>query len=307
MASWQSHAFGLLTRLTLKPAMRAGSSVEGLRTTANRFNALLGALPSGTRLKSIEPGPFTAEWVSVPESDPRRVLLHFPGGAFIMRIPPAQRSLVARICQQARARALLVHYRLAPEDPFPAGLEDCLTAYHYLLDQGVGPENIVIGGESAGGCMVLTTLLSLRDRGHTLPAGAYALSPVADLSEPGVGSRSDNRWLDAMLPLNKTLDIRGLYLGVHQEMRRHPHVSPVFGDYTGLPPLLLQVGSTETLRDDSVRVAAKARAAGVTVEVEIWEDMPHVWQLAPFLPESKRAIGRLGEFIRRHTLALEPR
>jgi acetyl esterase/lipase len=245
-----------------------------------------------------------ADWISVPESDPRRVILHLPGGAFLVRSPSVHRALLARLCRQARARALLVHYRLAPEDPFPAGLEDCVSAYRFLLEQGIRPEQIVIGGDSAGGALALSTLLALRDDAVPLPAGAYLLSPVTDLTEHHEGSRRENRWLDPMLiPGRQTM--RLMYVEGNESLLRHPHVSPAYGDYSGFPPLLFQVGDTEILRDDSVRVAEKARAAGVSAEVEIWKGVPHVWHALAFLPEAERALSRIGEFARSCTAAID--
>jgi acetyl esterase/lipase len=166
MASWQASLVSLLYRLTAKSALRSNGSIESLRRQMERFSSVLGKLPADARVEPVQFPTFEADWISVPESDPRRVILHFPGGAYIMRFPTIHRALAARICRQARARALLVHYRLAPEDPYPAGLRDCMTAYRALLDQGVPASHIVIGGDSAGGGMALSSLLALPTRAH---------------------------------------------------------------------------------------------------------------------------------------------
>ncbi len=302
MASWQAELVGVMFRLTLKPLLRANTSVESLREGVALICKKFGSLPPGARVEQVELGAFTAEWVTVPGYDPRRVVLYLPGGAYIMRIPAAQRPLAAGLSSEGRARSLLVNYRLAPEDPFPAGLRDCVDAYRYLLELGIKPEHIVIGGESAGGGMTLSTLLMLRDEDLPLPAGAFCMSAVTDLNDLAIGSRLENRWLDPALPHARGVDMRQMYVNNRVELLGHPHVSPVYGDYRGMPPLLFQVGSTEILRDDSIRVAEQARAAGVRVEVEVWERMPHGWHLAPFVPETRRAVARLGEFIRGCTL-----
>ncbi len=295
-----------MCRLTLKPLMSGNMSVESLRRTAALLDrGMTASLSPGVQIEQVEFDAFTAEWLTVPDCNPRRVMLFLPGGGYVTHTPLSQRrSLAARICGEARARSLLVNYRLAPEDPFPAGLHDCLSAYRYLLGHGIRPEHIVIGGESTGGGMALSTLLMLRDEGLPLPAGAFCISPVTDLSDIVTGSREENRWADPAVSFALAKELFGLYLNNRIDLMSHPHVSPVYGDYRGMPPLLFQVGSTEILRDDSIKVAEQARAAGVWVEVEIWERMPHVWHLVPFLPETRRAVARLGEFIRRCTLEL---
>jgi acetyl esterase/lipase len=308
MASWQANAISVILRIAGKSALRVATpsdeSVAALRRRMLQFNDTLSRLPPDTVVEPIQLPCCDADWISVPESDPRRVILHFPGGAFCVRSPSMHRAFVARLCREARARALLVHYRLAPEDPFPAGLQDCITAYQMLLDQEINPNNTVIGGDSAGGAMALSSLLKLRDDGQPLPAGAYLISPVADLTEAAEGSREENRWLDPVLtPVRRQLS--RAYVGGDESLLDHPYVSPVFGDFAGFPPLLFQVGSTEILRDDSVRVAEKARAVGVTAEVEIWEGVPHVWHAMPFVPEADRALAAIGEFIRSRTLAID--
>ncbi len=309
MASWQANAVSLLLRIMSKSALQArpnisGESVLALRQRIKQFDEVLGKIPPDARIEPVRLPSCDADWISVPESDPRRVIVHVPGGAFCLRSPRMHRALVARLCREARARALLVYYRLAPEDPFPAGLRDCITAYRILLKQGVTPDRIVIGGDSAGGGMTLSSLLALKEDATPLPAGAYLISPAADLTGEDEGSRGENRWLDPMLTPG-VLKLCQLYLGGDASLLRHPHVSPLFGDFTGLPPLLSQVASTEILRDDSVRVAEKARAAGVPAEVEIWEGLPHVWHAISFLPESDRALSKIGEFVRSCTLAID--
>jgi acetyl esterase/lipase len=209
-----------------------------------------------------------------------------------------ERAMLARLCTVANARARLVFYRLAPEHPFPAGHEDSVGAYLQLLDLGIAADRIVLSGISAGGGMALGVLLALRDRGVPMPAGAILMSPLTDLTDPHDGSRVSNAVRDPVLSHKRGVEMRAMYVGGAAEKMVHPYVSPAFGDFTGLPPLFFQVGSTEILLDDSRRCAARARAAGVRAECEVWKEMPHGWQGLPFGSESQRAIEHCADFVR---------
>ena len=208
--------------------------------------------------------------------------------------------MVTGICRAANAQARLVHYRLAPEHPFPAGHDDCVGAYRQLLELGIAPDRIVLSGISAGGGLVLGVLMAVRDAGLPMPAGAVALSPVADLVAltERTGSSATNARRDAVIAVGSSENMAEMYVGSEPERRAHPYVSPALGEFTGLPSLYFQVGSTEILLDQSTRSGEKARAAGVSADVEIWPDMPHGWQAMSYLPESSRAIDRIGDFFR---------
>ncbi len=300
MVSWQTRTANLLGRLTIRQSLRRKFSVAEMRERILLMERFFPDVPAGMRIDQA-PGlsHCAADWLT-PESGPtERVILHFPGGAFLTRFVRAERLLLARLCRSANARGRLVFYRLAPEHPYPAGLDDCLEAYQQLLELDVAPEHIIISGMSAGGCLALALLLRLRDQNLPLPAGAVLMSPAADLTEESdTGSRIENAPFDAVLSLERGDDIRRLYLGGQVELVNHPYVSPVLGDFSGLPPLLFQVGSKEILLDDSQRCAERARAAGVRAEVEVWDRVPHGWQALSFAPESGRAIDRLADFIR---------
>jgi acetyl esterase/lipase len=188
-----------------------------------------------------------------------------------------------------------------PEHPFPAGHEDGLGAYRQLLDLGIAPDRIVVSGLSAGGGLALGVLLAIRDRGWPLPAGVIAMSPLTDLTDTHQNSsRVTNARRDAVLSLAKGHALRDMYVGGDAALYTHPYTSPVFGDYTGTPPVLFQVGSTEIMLDDSRHAAERIRATGGSAEVEIWEGMPHGWQGLPFIPDAQRALERLADFIRMH-------
>ena len=296
MVSWQTKALNLVLHHTIKKVMSGSGTVQETR----RFIEAKGAprLPPGVTMKPVRANAFRGDWLRTPESTDERTLLYLPGGGFMLPASAQVPLLLARINREAGTRALLVHYRLAPEHPFPAGLEDCLAAYRHLLDLGTDPKSIVIAGDSAGGGLTLSTLLALRDDGDPLPGGAVVISPFTDFSFGGE-SRFANARHDPMMSPDGVGNMNALYLD--DALHDNPLVSPVFGDFSGLPPTLAQVGSTEILLDDTRRVGERARAQGVDFEVEVWDEVPHVWHVWAFLPESKAATTRIAKFIREHT------
>jgi monoterpene epsilon-lactone hydrolase len=301
--SWQARVMNGFTRTTMKPLMRFGS-VESMRSMTARFDAQQASrLPEDITARAVDKEDYEGEWVSINRKRPKKVMLYFPGGGFIMRMATQHKGFVAKICRAANTRALIVHYRLAPEVPFPGGLEDCLAAYHDLLSQGIEPGNITLAGDSAGGGLVLSTLLALRDEGTPLPANAIVLSPLADLTYSGQ-SRKFNKHKDPMLPTHRSSEMHQLYIG--EALPEDRFISPVFADFDGLPPILGQVGSTEILLDDTVRAAEQARAAKVPFFLEIWNEMPHVFPIFGILPEAQVAIDRMARFINTSKLETLP-
>jgi acetyl esterase/lipase/hemerythrin-like domain-containing protein len=299
--SWQAQVMNLCTRSFMKPMMRYGS-VEGMRGMLDRVDSQgERLLPEDVSARLVKKKGYEGEWVRIAGKRPRKTILYFPGGGFIMRTPTQHKGMVAKICREANAKALIVHYSLAPEIPFPGGLEDCLAAYHDLLDSGIKAEDITVAGDSAGGGLVLSTLLALRDEGTELPGNAIVLSPLADLTYSG-GSREFNKDKDPMLPTHRASQMHELYIG--EALPEDRFISPVFADFDGLPPILGQVGSTEILLDDTVRAAAKAEECGVPFFLEVWEQLPHVFPMFGVLPEAQVAIERMAEFI--NTNKLDP-
>jgi acetyl esterase/lipase len=299
MVSWQTTTASLLSRLTVKQLLQRDVPVARLRRQVGAIERLFAEHPPGFEVARNDPLPHCdAEWLRASGNRTDRVILHFPGGAYVARLPNMERAMTARLCTAANAHARLVFYRLAPEHPFPAGHDDCVGAYRQLLDLGVAPDRIVVSGISAGGGMALGVLLALRDRGLPLPAGAVLMSPLTDLTDPHDGSRLANAVRDAVLSHKRGIEMRAMYVGGIPGNMIHPYVSPVFGDFTGLPPLFLQVGRTEILLDDSRRCAELARAAGVAADLEVWKEVPHGWQGLPFGPESQSAIEHCADFIR---------
>ncbi|HVN63094.1 MAG TPA: alpha/beta hydrolase, partial [Candidatus Binataceae bacterium] len=206
------------------------------------------------------------------------------------------RALAGRISRASAARVLLIDYRLAPENPFPAAVEDAVAGYKWLLAQGQKPARLAIAGDSAGGGLTVAALVAIRDAKLPLPAAGVCLSPWVDLE--GVGeTMTSNDATDPMVHKEPLVDMAKLYLGGKDP--RTPLAAPLYADLAGLPPMLIQVGGAETLLDDSRRIAERARKAGVNVTLEPWDDMIHVWQMfAPILDEGQKAIERIGEFVR---------
>lgn len=292
--SWQAAALNVMLRSTIKRAFTSMDTSTAKRLAA--FTARTRRAPDGIRLIKVPNKPFHAEWVRPigAREIPRRTILYLPGGGFILPATTMHIAMLGRLARLAKARGLMVHYRLAPDHPFPAGLNDAVAAYRYLLDTGVSPKDIVIAGDSAGGCLTLSLLLALRQQNLPMPAGGAILSALSDLNFVAP-SRTYNKWRDPMLPTGSSSGFFEFY--ARNASKDDPLVSPIYGDYHGFPPMFAQVGSTEILIDDTLLIARKARAQGVEFDVEVWEGMPHVWQMAQFLPESRRALVRIATFL----------
>jgi acetyl esterase/lipase len=291
-------AIELLMRMTMKRVKPGGVSVDGLRRVMATLDGRLGKEDRHARIGRQRCDQVPAEWLDVPESAPERVILYLHGGAFAFRLPKLQTAMVARWCRSLGARALMPRYRLAPENPFPAGADDCLAAYRWLLEHCGDPNHIVVAGDSAGGNLTLVTLQRARDAGLPMPAAAVCISPAVDFSLSG-RSAVVNEEADPVFTAKLLRWFGELYLS-EPELYMNPGVSPLVGDFTGLPPLLFQVGTKEMLLDDSTRAAAKAHAAGVSVQLDVFDRMPHVFQAIPQYAETRIADANLFEFLARH-------
>ena len=240
----------------------------------------------------------SAAWIVPSEAVTERVILYAHGGSYNSGSITSHIPLTSNIALAAKARLLAIDYRLAPEHPFPAALEDALSAYRWLLAEGIPPRQIAVAGDSAGGGLALALLLALRDGELPLPACAACLSPWTDLTCSGE-SWAKNARADFMLKRIPTVKSAQIYLGSTDP--RTPLASPLFGDLTNLPPILMQVGSNEIILSDSTQFAEKARSAGVDVTLDVWKDMQHEWQYAAsLLPEGRQAIARIGKFVSQH-------
>ena len=252
--------------------------------------------PADIRCEKVDAGGVPAEWTSAPGSSRDHVILYLHGGGYCIGSINSHREIVGRIARASGARALSVDYRLAPEHPFPAAVDDATAAYRWLLAQGADPTRMVIAGDSAGGGLTVATLLALRDGGQPLPAAAVCISPWTDLENTGesMTSKAD---VDPIVTKDRLDKMAAAYCGSTDV--RHPLVSPIYADLSGLPPLLIQVGTWETLLDDATRLTERAQAAGVDVTLEQWDEMIHVWHaFAAMTPEAQQAIDRVGEYVR---------
>jgi acetyl esterase/lipase len=256
-------------------------------------------LTVGAKSERVDAGGVRAEWITAPGAAADRSILYLHGGGYVLGSIHSHRDMCERLSRAAQARVLALDYRLAPENPFPAAVEDATTAYRWLLKQGLDPRRIAIAGDSAGGGLTFATLLALKGAGDPMPACATPLSPWVDLE--GLGdSMTTKASEDPMVHKPLVAEMAKTY--VPSGDVRNPLAAPLYGDLRGLPPLLIQVGARETLLDDAVRIADKAKKAGVEVEVEVWPGQIHVWQIfASRLDEGEQAIQKLGAFIRKHT------
>lgn len=276
---------------------------ENIPIMRTLLDAAAGRLPYETRVDEIADAGVPAEWVRCGDVDPDERLLYLHGGAYISGSRISHRALAARISRAAGTSVLLIDYRLAPEYPHPAALEDSTRALAFMGENGPnGPgraRHTFLGGDSAGGGLALATLLSVRDMGTRMPDAAVTFSAWTDLAMTGDSFRS-RAAIDPMLTADLAHPSAALYIGGGDA--RHPGISPLYGDLRGLPPLLLQVGDEEILLDDTIRFAARARAAGVDVVEDVWPEMFHVFQaFASMLPEGKEAIAKVGAFLSRWT------
>lgn len=254
----------------------------------------------GVTVTPVMAGEIPAGWLA-PDGDlSGAVIYYLHGGGYVFGAMTTYRDLLTRLTRLTRARALWLDYRLAPECPFPAAVDDALAGYRWLLEQGVAPERIVIAGESAGGGLALATMLAARDADLPLPAGAALMSPWTDLT--GLSATAITR-----------ADVDPMLVGAHigeggrRYLRdadpRHPLASPLYADLQGLPPLLIHVGDCEVLLDDSRKLAERARQAGVAVTLRVWDGMFHAFPIFAFLPEAREAIEEMAEFVTARVLA----
>lgn len=252
--------------------------------------------PPDVKVERVNAPVAPAEWLRPPSAEPGRVVLYLHGGGYVIGSPRSHRHLAAAIASAAGASALLLDYRLAPEHPYPAAVDDATAAYRWLLDQAIAPARIVIAGDSAGGGLTVATLLALREAGVPLPAGGVCISPWVDLTCGGA-SYATKAAADPIVRRDGVEQMARDYLGATPP--RTPLASPLFADLRGLPPLLIHVGSDEVLLDDAVQLAERSRAAGVDASLEVYERMIHVWHwFLPMLDEAQTAVDAIGRFVR---------
>ncbi len=256
-------------------------------------------IPPEVKVERVTAPVASAEWLRPPSAEAGRVVLYLHGGGYVIGSPRSHRHLAAAIAGAAGASALSLDYRRAPEDPFPAAVDDAAACYHWLLEQGIAPGRIVIAGDSAGGGLTVATLVALKDARVPLPAGGVCISPWVDLTFSGASYETKSA-VDPIVRRPGIDEMARAYLGKTDP--RTPLASPVFADLRGLPPLLIHVGSDEVLLDDAVQLALRAKAAGVSATLEVWDRMIHVWHwFLPMLEEADTAVQGIGRFCRART------
>ena len=247
--------------------------------------------PADVKVESVSAGGVAAEWIVAPGAGEARAVLFLHGGCFVIGSVNSHRELCARISAATGCAVLLVDYRRAPEHPFPAALEDALTAYQWLMDRGIASARIVLAGDSAGGNLTVSTMVALRDRNQPLPAAGVCFSPWFDLECTGKHPECP----DLILRREDLRYLGRFYLG--KTDGRSPLASPLYADVRGLPPIYIQVGTAEVLLDDSHRFVERARKVGVDVKLDSWDGLFHVFQLYPMLPEATDALERMARFV----------
>jgi monoterpene epsilon-lactone hydrolase len=280
----------------------AEPTLDDFRERFEEWSADNFPIPGDVETDEVDAGGVAAQWITTDgrRQDTERTIFYMHGGSFSLGSVGCYTALVSRLARACEARALVPEYRLAPEHPFPAAIEDARAAYRWLLESGTDPGQVVIMGDSAGANLALAATLALRDsREVELPAAVACLSPLTDLEMTGETIET-NASLDPVISRATLEQIVPMYLG--EADPKDPLASPLHADFKGFPPLLIQVGAPEVLLDDAVRVANRAKQAGVEVVLDVADDMPHIWHLfADFLPEAQDAILRLAEFVKGHT------
>jgi acetyl esterase/lipase len=295
MASLQTHLLRFLIR---RMNIFGGEDfdLERIRRRANRL-ADIAPVHREVEVSQVDANGVPAEWHEPEGASADRAMLYLHGGAWMIGSAAMYRSFVSRLAHYCGINALVIDYRLAPEHPFPAGLDDCLAAFEYLVEQGIRPEKIVVAGDSAGGNLTLALLLARRDRGLPLPGAVVGISPATDLTRSNPSQQTRAR-VDPFFGGQELRFVVQQYAVDHP--LEHILISPIQAELNGLPPLLLHVGDHEVLLDDAVLFAEKATAAGVDVQLKVWPEMFHVFQIFdPLLPEARRANREIAEFVER--------
>lgn len=297
MPSLRARAINRFLRLTTKRAWHPGVDIQQVRQHAAKMDARLGRAAPPVAVEQVNIAGVPATWFGAPELERKGTLLYLHGGAWCLHLPWIYRRLMTTLSEQTGLRVLLVDYRLAPEHPFPAGIDDCFAVYRWLAELGYMGRPFALAGDSAGGNLSLVTLMRARDALLPLPDCAVLLSPATDLTVSGPSHRynaaADPMFSPAALDLLPDVYCPG-------QDRRNPLLSPLFGNWNGLPPLLFHAGSTEMLLDDSVRAHDRAVQAGVEAEIEVWVGLPHVFHVFRLIPESRNGVRAVAEFIDRH-------
>jgi monoterpene epsilon-lactone hydrolase len=298
MPRWQDNFSARLTGLAKPRGAIARGSLDELRQRYDLISAQFGQVPADAEFEHAQLGQVRGEWLYVPESEPQRLLLYFHGGGYISGSPETHRPLVAKLCKATGAAALVVNYRLGPEFPYPAALRDAVDAYRFLIGNGFSAQSIVFAGEGSGGGLVFATIMAARNAGLAMPAACVAMSPWADLTLSG-WSYLENARKDEFLNWEFLFASARYYL--QKAKPSDMYASPIYGSFHDLPPVMVHAGSLEVLRDDASKIGELAAAAAIPVSVEVYDGMHHVFQAHPGASEARVSLGRIGQFVRKHT------
>jgi epsilon-lactone hydrolase len=299
----QARMLRVFLRHVVKHRINGEPDLLRLRANGDAIAVLAPDTPRGIERRGTAVAGLSAEEHRPRRGEGGRVVLYLHGGGFVMGSARTHRGISGRLARGANARVVTLNYRLAPEHAFPCALDDAAAAYRALLRDGVDPAGLAVAGDSAGGNLAFALMLRLKGEGVRLPAAVVALSPFVDMTGSGASLRA-NAELDPFLDAVRLPDVVGAYApGLDPA---DPLLSPLFGDLAGLPPCLIQCGGDEILLDDALRMDAALRAAGVRSEVEVWPQMPHVWQaFARFLPEGRAALERICAFLQAELQTVE--
>ena len=294
MPSLRARAVNRFLRSSTKRRWRAGLDIVEIRRHTARMDELIGRRAPPAAIEPATIAGVPATWFGAPELAGRGTLLYLHGGAWCLHLPAIYRRLATALSALTGMRVLLPDYRLAPEHPFPAGVDDCFAVYTWLVDRGFAARPLALAGDSAGGNLSLVTMMRARDALLPLPDCAALLSPATDLTSSGPSVRynaeADPMFSPAALELVPDAYCPG-------QDRHNPLLSPLFGNWNGLPPLLFHAGSTEMLLDDSVRAHDRARQAGVEADIEVWVGLPHVFHVFGVIPEARAGLRAVADFI----------
>jgi len=299
--SLRSYLINATMRMFVKPRFKSPPmSAEEMRAFMVSHIEPRARDDEGVTTKDDELAGLPARWVEPPGADDEALLLYLHGGAFVVETPKAHTAFLTHLTRACGIRAVMPSYRLAPEHPYPAAVDDCLASYKALLEHGYDPTKLVLAGDSAGGNLAMVTLQQVRDLGLPLPACAVFISPGMDLA--GTSSQVENTKRDPMFNEHAMAAVIAHYLHGDFALASDPRVSPLKGNFEGLPPLYFVAGSTEIFRDCSVHSAHRAKEAGVDASCDIWTNMPHCFPVMfqGILPEASQALKDIVKFVRTH-------
>jgi acetyl esterase/lipase len=281
--------------MLMRRMFRKRMSIEEYRAFSGQGTRFSPPVPSGVEVHRFDADGISAAWISPFEADSNRVIVYFHGGGFVTGGIDSHLMMCSLMGQVLRIKVLVFDYRLAPEHPFPAALEDGLKMYRWLLKQGYQASDVIISGDSAGGGLALAVTLSLRDANEPLPSAVVCISPWVDLALTG-GSHKTNAKADVILTTDVLTEWALAY--TDESNLRNPLVSPLYADFNGFPPLFIQADADEILSDDAKRLANKAKADGVDATLKVWNGLWHVWHaLGGLVPESKKAFEEIERFL----------